>query len=96
MPEDKLIIIRKAVNWKGQPVWRWRCTGCPREKGRRPKGGDHRVSTFTSRNRGDKYPPAFERCKRAALLHAHRRHNPLLTWNKRVREAIDELCRVST
>lgn len=76
MSDPKLIIIRKAADWRGRPVWRWRCTACPRQKGRKLVGGDHRCSTFTSRNRGDKYPPAFERCRTAALLHVHRKHDP--------------------
>jgi hypothetical protein len=72
----KTITIRKAADWRGRPVWRWRCNTCPVKKGRKPTGGDHRCSTFTSRNRGDKYPRAYDRCLAAAKLHLHRKHDP--------------------
>lgn len=96
MAPDSVVTIRKGTDWHGRPVWRWRCNRCPRPKGRKPVGGDHRCSTFTSYRRGDKYPRAFDRCRMAALRHVHVWHNSAATWDDRLRDSLGVLRRFAS
>lgn len=88
------VTVRKTTNWKGRPIWQWRCQLCVRPKGRKPIGGEHRVYTFTGSWRPN-YPPAFRRCVDAAVRHVRAKHNPASAWPDQLKQAVDELCRAS-
>jgi hypothetical protein len=67
------ITIRRSVSATHRTGWRWTCRTCPPTRGRQP-GGFNWDSRFIDRRYPRRYPDAWNRCVKAALLHIHVHH----------------------